>query len=151
MNLMRNNFTQENMAAYINDKKTAFKELGIMRYCSKEEISELYSARSTGEADRIGYRILDKYYDKMLADYEKNEINCDSTENEITKLALPNKTKNLLISYMFETLEEFEEYCAECGWHTLNYIGVKTATEIFSYMYPSMKQEDVDALVKQYK
>lgn len=117
----------------------ALDDLGLWDYMNKHE----QEMAADDEFTDAGYnafvkKMRDKYYDMMLADYDKGKYEKLEVVRQLTvDSPLSNKCKNLLMRHHMTDSDAFVKMVTDNGWKSYRGLGVGTLTEIVAWAMPN--------------
>ena len=135
---------------YVQEQIQALKELFIWKHLNDEEKEELRQAQTEARANVLVRTFRDKYWDVMLAEFEK-EDNDDEQEYlnvPILDIELNTKTTNALMRSGLYTSQKFVEFVKEHGWSKIKGFGCGCARDLYLQIYDDMSDEEMKELIK---
>lgn len=145
---------------YIISRTIVLKQLKIYKYCTEEEKTRLKQAQSEIQVDNLCHAYRNKYFNIMLADYEKahpsptkqNDVSILlPADKSVLKCGLSRKTENALLRNHLTTTKQFIDFVTQHGWSSLRTFGEGGATEVFSKIYDTLSEQEIKQLVWQTK
>ena len=135
---------------YIDGQITTLKQLFLWKYMSDEEKEQLRQVQTEDECSVLMRKIRDKYYDKMMDDYEYSPES-EYLDVHLEELELKTKTYYGLKRMNLNTSGDFVDFVEENGWAIIPRFGATLAKDIYMQIYDEMSEEEIDELVKQTK